>query len=113
MAKWIKEGKPETEIIEADAKVRNTVESILADVSSRGDKAVRELSKKFDNYSPDNFILSKEEIETAISKVSDRDIEDIKFAQTQVRNFAKKQLECIKDLEVETCLLYTSDAADE
>ncbi len=102
MAKWIKEGKSENEIIEADAKVRNTVESILADVSSRGDMAVRELSKKFDNYSPDNFILSKEEIETAISKVSKRDIEDIKFAQTQVRNFAKKQLECIKDLEVET-----------
>ena len=102
MAKWIKEGKSENEIIEADAKVRNTVESILADVSSRGDVAVRELSKKFDNYSPDNFILSKEEIETAISKVSKRDIEDIKFAQTQVRNFAQKQLECIKDLEVET-----------
>ena len=102
MAKWIKVGKSENEIIEADAKVRNTVESILADVSSRGDVAVRELSKKFDNYSPDNFILSKEEIETAISKVSKRDIEDIKFAQTQVRNFAQKQLECIKDLEVET-----------
>ena len=102
MAKWIKEGKSENEIIEADAKVRNTVESILADVSLRGDQAVRELSKKFDNYSPDNFILSKEEIETAISKVSKRDIEDIKFAQTQVRNFAQKQLECIKDLEVET-----------
>ena len=62
MAKWIKEGKSENEIIEADAKVRNTVESILTDVSSRGDVAVRELSKKFDNYSPDNFILSKEEI---------------------------------------------------
>ena len=127
MAKWIKEGKSENEIIEADAKVRNTVESILADVSSRGDVAVRELSKKFDDYSLDNFILSKEEIETAISKVSKRDIEDIKFAQTQVRNFAQKQLECIKDLEVETlpgvilghknipmnrvgcyCLLYTS-----
>ena len=57
MAKWIKEGKSENEIIEADAKVRNTVESILADVSSRGDMAVRELSKKFDNYSPNNFCL--------------------------------------------------------
>ena len=102
MAKWIKEGKSENEIIEADAKVRSTVENILSDVSKRGDVAVRELSKKFDNYEPENFILSEKEIETAISKVSKRDIEDIKFAQAQVRNFATKQLECIKDLEVET-----------
>ena len=102
MAKWIKEGKSENEIIEADAKVRNTVETILADVSKRGDEAVRELSIKFDNYEPENFILSDHEIDKAISKVSKRDIEDIKFAQAQVRNFASKQLECIKDLEVET-----------
>ena len=102
MAKWIKEGKSENEIIEADAKVRSTVENILYDVGKRGDEAVRELSKKFDNYEPENFILTDNEIETAISKVSKRDIEDIKFAQAQVRNFATKQLECIKDLEVET-----------
>ena len=102
MAKWIKEGKSENEIIEADAKVRSTVENILSDVGERGDEAVRELSKKFDNYEPENFILTDNEIETAISKVSKRDIEDIKFAQAQVRNFATKQLECIKDLEVET-----------
>ena len=102
MAKWLKNGKSEKEIVEADAEVRKTVEKILQDVAKRGDEAVRELSIKFDNYSPNNFILTKEEIETAISKVSKRDIEDIKFAQTQVRNFAKKQLECIKDLEVET-----------
>ena len=102
MAKWIKEGKSENEIIEADAKVRSTVENILSDVSERGDEAVRELSKKFDNYEPENFILTDNEIEKAISKVSKRDIDDIKFAQAQVRNFATKQLECIKDLEVET-----------
>ena len=102
MAKWIKEGKSESEIIEADAKVRNTVETILSDVSKRGDEAVRELSIKFDNYAPESFILSDNEIDKAISMVSKRDIEDIKFAQAQVRNFASKQLECIKDLEVET-----------
>ena len=60
------------------------------------------MSKKFDNYEPENFILSEQEIENAISKVEKRDIEDIKFAQTQVRNFATKQLESIKDVEVET-----------
>ena len=102
MAKWFKNGKSEKEIVEADAEVRKTVEKILQDVVNRGDEAVRELSIKFDNYSPDNFILSQEEIDIAISKVSKRDIDDIKFAQSQVRNFAKKQLECIKDLEVET-----------
>ena len=102
MAKWFKNGKSEKEIVEADAEVKKTVEKILRDVVNRGDEAVRELSIKFDNYSPDNFILSQEEIDIAISKVSKRDIDDIKFAQSQVRNFAKKQLECIKDLEVET-----------
>ena len=102
MAKWVKKGKSENEIIEADAKVRTTVEKILSEVSKRGDEAVRELSKKFDNYEPKNFILSNDEIEKAISKVSKRDLEDIKFAQSQVRNFASKQLDCIKDLEVET-----------
>ena len=102
MAKWLKQGKSEVEIQEADSKVRSTVEQILSDVSKRGDVAVKELSKKFDNYEPDSFILSEQDIENAISNVSKRDLEDIKFAQTQVRNFAKKQLECIKDLEVET-----------
>ena len=77
MAKWLKEGKAENEIIEADAKVKETVESILLDVGKRGDIAVRELSKKFDNYEPENFILTNQEIEKAISKVSKRDLEDI------------------------------------
>ena len=102
MAKWLKKGKSKIEIQEADSKVRLTVEEILSDVSERGDEAVRELSKKFDNYEPENFILTEQQIENAINQVSKRDIEDIKFAQTQVRNFAEKQLECIKDLEVET-----------
>ena len=102
MAKWIKEGKSENEIIEADEKVKKTVETILLDVSKRGDQAVRELSKKFDDYEPTSFILAENEIEKAISKVSKRDLDDIKFAQAQVRNFASKQLDCIKDLEVET-----------
>ena len=90
MAKWLKNGKSEKEIVEADAEVRKTVEKILQDVAKRGDEAVRELSIKFDNYSPDNFILSKEEIETAISKVSKKDIEDnvINFGLT-FSQFAK------------------------
>jgi len=86
----------------ADAKVRETVEAILADVEARGDVAVRELSQKFDNWAPANFRLTEQEIERAIGEVPRRDLDDIRFAQAQVRNFAQKQKETLKDLEVET-----------
>ena len=90
MAKWFKNGKSEKEIVEADAEVKKTVEKILRDVVNRGDEAVRELSIKFDNYSPDNFILSQEEIDIAISKVSERDIDDIKVCSITSKKFCKK-----------------------
>ncbi len=102
MAIWLKEGKSESEIIEADDKVKKIVEDILNDVSKRGDDAVKELSIKFDNYNPKSFTLNENDIKNIIDKVSKRDLEDIKFAQDQVKNFAKKQLECLHDLEVET-----------
>jgi sulfopropanediol 3-dehydrogenase len=86
----------------ADAKVRETVESILADIDARQDKAVADLSKKFDNWSPKDFRLSPAEIERTVARVPKRDLEDIKFAQAQVRNFAQKQKETMHDLEVET-----------
>jgi len=87
---------------EDDSKVREIVEGILNDVGKRGDDAVRELSKKFDNYEPDNFLLSAEEIDKAVSQVSPQDIADIEFAQTQVRNFAEHQKASLSDIEVET-----------
>jgi sulfopropanediol 3-dehydrogenase len=86
----------------ADAKVRETVESILAQVDERKDAAIREFSEKFDKWSPQDFRLSAQEIERAISQVRKRDLEDIKFAQAQVRNFAQKQRDTMRDLEVET-----------
>jgi sulfopropanediol 3-dehydrogenase len=86
----------------ADAKVRETVESILAQVEERRDAAIRELSEKFDKWSPKDFHLSPSEVERAIAQVPKRDIEDIKFAQAQVRNFAQKQRDTMLDLEVET-----------
>jgi sulfopropanediol 3-dehydrogenase len=86
----------------ADAKVRETVETILADIEARKDAAVADLSKKFDNWSPASFKLSPPEIERAISQVSKRDLDDIKFAQAQVRNFAQQQRDSMKDVEVET-----------
>jgi sulfopropanediol 3-dehydrogenase len=87
---------------EADAKVRATVEGILADIEARGDDAVRELSTRFDAWSPPSFRLSDVDIEAAMSRVAKRDLEDIRFAQAQVRNFAQKQKDALKDIEVET-----------
>jgi sulfopropanediol 3-dehydrogenase len=86
----------------ADAKVRETVESILSDIDARKDQAVKDLSKKFDEWAPTDFKLSAHEIERAIAQVPQRDLDDIKFAQAQVRNFALKQKETMHDLEVET-----------
>ncbi|RVB94920.1 histidinol dehydrogenase, partial [Mesorhizobium sp. M7A.F.Ca.AU.002.06.1.1] len=85
-----------------DARTRLTVENILADVEARGDAAVRELSEKFDNWSPESFRLSEQDIEKALSAVAPRDLEDIRFAQAQVRNFAQHQRDSIRDIEVET-----------
>ena len=98
----LKKSKPEAEKKEEDAKVRATVEATLADIEARGDVAVRELSAKFDNYKPVRFRLSDSEIEAAMQKVSTRDMEDIRFAQTQIRRFAEAQRASMADIEVET-----------
>ena len=102
MARWLKRGADAQARRDADDKVREIVESILADVEKRGDEAVRDLSKKFDNYAPREFFLSKKEIDEAYAKLRQRDIDDIAFAQAQVRGFAEKQRACLRDLEVET-----------
>jgi sulfopropanediol 3-dehydrogenase len=102
MARYLKRGMDAGAIKAADAQVRQTVEQILAEVEARGDAAVRSLSEKFDTWSPASFKLSAPEVERAISQVAKRDLDDIKFAQAQVRNFAQKQRETLRDLEVET-----------
>src|SRR6201996_1468547 len=102
MARWLKRGMDASAIKAADAKVRETVETILGEVEARGDAAIRELSKKFDNWEPQSFRLTDAEIDKAIGQVAKRDLEDIKFAQSQVRHFAQKQKETMRDLEVET-----------
>ncbi|HYZ62492.1 MAG TPA: histidinol dehydrogenase [Acetobacteraceae bacterium] len=102
MEHWLKRGQDETEAVAADRKVRDTVEAILGDIAERGDAAVRELSVKFDKWDRDDYRLSDREIEACLSQLSKRDLDDITFAQTQVRNFAQKQRESIRDIEVET-----------
>ncbi|MBY3064771.1 histidinol dehydrogenase [Rhizobium laguerreae] len=98
----LKRGKPASERSEDDAKVSNVVADILKNIETRGDVAVRGLSEKFDNYAPASFRLSAGEIEALVSQVSARDMEDIKFAQAQVRNFAQAQRDSMLDIEVET-----------
>ncbi|MCP9482517.1 histidinol dehydrogenase [Shimia sp. CNT1-13L.2] len=99
---YLKRGKPEADRAEDDAKTRAVVEATLKDIETRGDTAVRELSEKFDNYSPESFRLSQAQIDELIGQLTDRELEDIKFAQAQVRNFAQAQRDSMLDIEVET-----------
>ena len=98
----LKRGKSATERADDDAKVRATVEAALLDIEARGDQAVREMSKNFDRYDPVAFRLTSAEIDSAIAKVSTRDLEDIKFAQAQIRRFAQAQRDSMTDVEIET-----------
>ena len=102
MIKVIKAGISEEAAAEFEAKVKTTVEDILADIGSRGDDAVRELSERFDKWSPESFRLSDAEIEAAIGRLPERTIEDIRFAQAQIRKFAEIQKAALVDVEEET-----------
>lgn len=102
MIQQIKRGITYAESGEADARVRATVEFMLTDVTERGDAAVRELSARLDNWSPESFRLSAEQIEAIIATLPEQVLDDIRFAQTQIRNFARIQREAIRDVEVET-----------
>ncbi|MDB5612394.1 MAG: hisD [Devosia sp.] len=102
MPVWLKRGKNVEERAEADRQVRATVEGILGDIEKRGDAAVRELSKKFDNWERTDFRLSQREIDDCMAQLTDQDLIDIEFAQTQVRNFAQAQRATMQDLEIET-----------
>jgi sulfopropanediol 3-dehydrogenase len=102
MAEHLKKRIGEAETKAAEAQVRQTVEAILADIEARGEKAVRELSRKFDSWSPKSFRLSADEIDRLVASVPDETIEDIKFAQAQIRRFAEVQRASMTDVEVET-----------
>lgn len=100
--RYFKRGRNAAEVAEADAKVRATVEGILLDIEKRGDAAVKELSVKFDQWEPSEFRLSQAAIEKAVKQLSPREIEDIRFAQTQIRRFAEIQRASMQDVEVES-----------
>ena len=102
MIQYLRKAKSEQEAMEADRQVRQTVESILDDVARRGDTAVRELSTRFDKYEPAAFRLTQDEITALVASLPEQVIDDITFAQAQIRRFAEAQRGTIHDLEIET-----------
>jgi sulfopropanediol 3-dehydrogenase len=102
VARVLKTGINAAATQQVDARVRSTVESILADVAARGDAAVRELSERFDRWSPRSFRLVQEEIDDLVHSLPRQTIEDIRFAQEQIRRFAQVQRAALRDVEVET-----------
>ncbi len=102
MARHLKTSLPQGDKDEADRKVRETVEALLADIKARGDAAVREMSIRFDGWDRSDYRLTDAEIRACLSELSRRDIDDIRFAQEQVRGFAQHQKAALKDIEVET-----------
>ena len=102
MIRYIKKRSESNSVSEDKSSIEETVRSILSDIRERGDAALVHYSGHFDNWSPESFQLSEDEIDAAISKLNKSEIEDIKFAQNQIRYFAQKQLETMNELEVET-----------
>lgn len=102
MIRYLKRGKDQAIRREEEAQVRATVEAIIADIEASGDEAVRQYSRKFDQWDPSDFRLSRAEIEAARRQLSAREIEDIAFAQAQIRNFAEIQRQSMRDVEEET-----------
>lgn len=102
MAHWLKKAAKAGERVATDQKVRETVETILEDIDRRGDAAVRDLSVRFDGWARDDYRLSEREIADCVDSLSKQDLDDIRFAQAQVRRFAELQRETMRDIEVET-----------
>ena len=101
MIEYLKRGLAEAERIEEKNSVKDVVSHALSEIENGGDAAVRSMSEKFDNYSPASFRLNNDEIQSLMAKLSQQEMADVKFAQTQVRNFAMAQRESMRDIEVE------------
>ena len=102
MARYLKCGQSAEVTAREDDRVREAVERIIADIGSRGDAALREYSERFDRWTPNSFRLDTDAIEACRRSLSDRVIDDIRFAQAQIRNFAQAQRDALRDVEVET-----------
>jgi len=102
MVRYLKQGVSADQLAQEDAKVRNSVEQIIEDIGARGDVALREYSQRFDQWSPASFRLNAKEIQACRQSLPERALEDIKFAQAQIRGFAQVQKDALGAVEVET-----------
>lgn len=102
MAEYLKAAPPTTTDNDRARSVRQTVTEVIADVRERGDAAVREYSEKFDNWSPESFRLSEQQIAEIVATVPEQALLDIKTVQERVRAFAVHQRNSLSDFEVET-----------
>ena len=102
MIRKIKEGISADTAAELAEQVKSTVEDLLTSIETRGDLAVRELSAKFDDWQPETFRLSDAEIQACVARLPAETIDDIRFAQTQIRRFAEIQKASLVDVEEET-----------
>ena len=98
----LKKGISEEQSREASNQVRDIVDGILQGITEHGDVHLREVSERLDNWSPPNFRLSEDEVQACIDSLPEDTLHDIKFAQEQVKNFARIQLDSMKNVEVET-----------
>lgn len=99
---YLKRGRSNSEQAHDETQVRHSVETILKDIETTGDAAVRALAQKFDGYAPHSFRLSESDIAALIAELSDDTLADIRFAHSQVVAFAQAQRATITDLEIET-----------
>ena len=102
MAKILKHGREESLRREDDAKVQQIVSDIIRDIEERGDAAVKEYTAKFDKFEADNLRLTREQIDACYEELTQENLDDIAFAQEQVRNFAQIQRGSMLDVEEET-----------
>ncbi|MEU6457167.1 histidinol dehydrogenase [Streptomyces sp. NPDC047065] len=102
MPRHLKSPVPAARVTAARADVAERVRVILDDIRERGDDAVRRYSEKFDDWSPESFRLSPDEIRRIVSQVPDTVLDDIRFVQDQVRTFAQAQRDALADVEIET-----------
>ena len=97
--KVIKEGGHR--LFESDPETARYVADLLDQLRQGGLAALRELSAKFDDWSPENFELSAKQIDEAIAQCPEQLISDTEFCQGNVRAFAEAQMKTLLPLEVE------------
>jgi sulfopropanediol 3-dehydrogenase len=98
-SRYLKAPNPPT--TEATEELSARVSEILKDIEKHGLDAVRRYSQEFDNWAPQDFIVSQLEFDRAAAEIDDTIKQHIAFAQNQIRTFATAQRGTVSELEVE------------